>query len=142
MFLHVSVILFTRGGLQRTPPGPGRHHPRRQGEPPLPGPGRPPRRENPPGSKENPPGTRQTPPGRENPPGTRQTPPREEDCRIRSMSGWYASYWNAFLFSNFFTYQDLLKFCPISEQERRRTVRINRVLWCQQSGTILFLKTT
>ena len=37
-------------------------------------------------------------PGRENPPRTWQTPPhREEDCSIRSMSGRYASYWNAFL---------------------------------------------
>ena len=30
-------------------------------------------------------------------PRIRQTP-REEDCSIRSMSGRYASYWNAFLF--------------------------------------------
>ena len=39
----------------------------------------------------------QTPPG----PGTPQSrhpPPREADSGIRSMSGWYASYWNAFLF--------------------------------------------
>ena len=69
------------GGLRRTPPGPGRHQPPLdQGEPP-PGPGR------------HPPG-----PGR-TPPQTRQTPLREEDCSIRSMSGRYASYWNAFLFN-------------------------------------------
>ena len=30
------------------------------------------------------------------PPGA-DTPPREADCGIRSMSGRYASYWNAFL---------------------------------------------
>ena len=30
------------------------------------------------------------------PPGSR-TPPREADSSIRSTSGWYASYWNAFL---------------------------------------------
>ena len=58
-----------RGGLRRTPPWD-------QGEPP-------------PGTKENPPG-----PGR--PPRDQgESPPREEDCSIRSMSGRYASYWNA-----------------------------------------------
>ena len=36
-------------------------------------------------------------PGR-HPPRTRQTPPREADSSIRSMSGRYASYWNAFLY--------------------------------------------
>ena len=54
-----------------------------------------------------------TPPGVDNPPGTThipsppprsrqpprdQTPPREADSGIRSTSGRYASYWNAFLF--------------------------------------------
>ena len=59
----------------RTPPGLGR--PPLDGEPPL--------------------GWR-TPPRMENPPGTRQTPPlRETDSSIRSTSGRYASYWNAFL---------------------------------------------
>ena len=49
------------------------------------------------GSAENPPPTRQTPPGtKENPPGPGRPPP-EEDCSIRSMSGRYASYWNAIL---------------------------------------------
>ena len=109
MFLHVSVILYT-GGVSgepprdqadttpprdqadppgRTPPGPGRYPPRprrtspgtrqtppRQGDPPEPG---------------RPPWDQADPPSRENP------PPREEDCSIRSMSGRYASYWNAFL---------------------------------------------
>ena len=82
MFLHVSVILSTGGGLQagRTPPGPGRPPPR-PGRTPL-GPGRPPRtRENPPPDQADP-----------------QQPPREADSRIRSTSGRYASYWNAFLF--------------------------------------------
>ena len=45
----------------------------------------------PPRTKENPPRTRQTPPR------IKETPPREEDCSIRSMSGRYASYWNAIL---------------------------------------------
>ena len=49
----------------------------------------------------------QTPPGSRHPPRSRppeQTPPRsrhpprEADSGIRSMSGRYASYWNAFLF--------------------------------------------
>ena len=82
MFLHVSVILFTGGGLQagRTPPT-GRNPPGRENPP---RPGRPPR------TRENP------PPGRENPPGPGR-PPREADSRIRSTSGRYTSYWNAFL---------------------------------------------
>ena len=101
MFLHVSVILFTGGGLRRTPRdqadppwqgdplGPGR--PPQQGEPPWQG--------EPPRTKENPPGTRQTPPRdqADTPPAGRTPPHREEDCSLRSMSGRYASYWNAFL---------------------------------------------
>ena len=72
--------------------------------------GEPPSRENPPWTRENPPRTRETPPDQGEPPpdqgeppNTRQTPPdqadppQEEDCGIRSMSGRYASYWNAFL---------------------------------------------
>ena len=62
MFLHVSVILSTGGGLRpgppgtrQTPPGPGRP-PWDQADPP--GPGRPPR-------------TRQTPPDQADPPGRR-----------------------------------------------------------------------
>ena len=73
----------------------------------------------PPRNRENPPGTRQTPPS----PRTRQTPrdqgdplgpgrhppgpgrpprapPQEADSSIRSTSGRYASYWNAFLFQS------------------------------------------
>ena len=71
MFLQVSVILSTGGGLRRTPPDQG-EPPQDQGEPP---------------------------PEEADPPGPRRTPPREEDCSIRSMSGRYASYWNAFLFT-------------------------------------------
>ena len=38
------------------------------------------------------------PPGLSTPPGTKYTPPcREADSGIRSTSGRYASYWNAFL---------------------------------------------
>ena len=120
MFLKVSVILSTWGGLRRTPPDQGEPPQTRQTPPrtkenpprprrtppgprrtpqtrqtPSPGPRRTPRtKENPPQTKENPPGTKENPP-----PQTRQTPPPEEDCSIRSMSGRYASYWNAFLFS-------------------------------------------
>ena len=93
MFLHVSVILFTGGGLQRTPLRHQADTPPDLADPPA---GRPPSRENPPDQADH--------PGRENPPGTGRPPrqgeptPREEDCSIRSMSGRYASYWNAFLF--------------------------------------------
>ena len=58
----------------------------------------------PPGTRQAPPpphpGTRQTPPKtRHTPsPGPGRPPPREADSSIRSTSGRYASYWNAFLF--------------------------------------------
>ena len=97
-------------GPGRPPPGPGRHHPRQtpqdqadttpqtrqtppprdQADSPL-GPGRPP-----PWDQADPPPQDQadTPlPGPGRPPL-----PREADASIRSMSGRYASYWNAFLF--------------------------------------------
>ena len=73
MFLHVCVILFTGGS-------PGRENPPRAGRTPPPG------RENPPGAD--------TPPGAD--------PPRAAHSSIRSTSGRYASYWNAFLFTMFF----------------------------------------
>ena len=62
-----------------TPPGPGRHTPR---------------------TRQTPPDQADSPrPGRHHPPpGPGRPPPREADSRIRSTSGWYASYWNAFLF--------------------------------------------
>ena len=99
MFLQVSVIhsVHRGGGLPQCMLG---YHP--------PGPGRP----TPPQTRQTtPPQTRQTTiPGadtpwtRQTPPQTRQTPPdladppREADSSIRSTSGRYASYWNAFLF--------------------------------------------
>ena len=85
IFLHLFVILFT-GGVSS--------------------------RENPPAGRTPPPGldtpqTRplwdqtpqeQTPPWDQTPPRA-DTPPPEADCSIRSTSGRYASYWNAFLLS-------------------------------------------
>ena len=56
----------------------------------------------------DPPGPETHPgPGRPTPdqadtPRTRQTPPQEADASIWSMSGRYASYWNAFLFKKVF----------------------------------------
>ena len=122
MFLQASVILSTGGvclsacwdarppPTRQTPPGPGRP-PRDQADT-CPGPGRPPPQDQadttppdqadpsppgpgrfPPGPGRPPPGTRQTPP-----PGPGRPPSREADASIRSMSGRYASYWNAFLF--------------------------------------------
>ena len=97
-------------GTRQTPP-PGRENPpsrTRQTHPPW-DQADPPSRENPP-TRQNPPGTSQTPPhrrtspGRENPPppaGAGRPPRREEDCSMRSMSGRYASYWNAFLSFSF-----------------------------------------
>ena len=37
-------------------------------------------------------------PWEQTPPGSRHPPPREADSGIRSMSGRYVSYWNAFLY--------------------------------------------
>ena len=89
IFLHLSVILFTGGvclsacldtpSRADTPPG-SRHPP-----PPLP------RADTFPGSRH--PLPEQTPP-------SRHPPPPEADSSIRSTSGRYASYWNAFLFEN------------------------------------------
>ena len=91
MFLHVSVILSTGGVSREKPPGqgdpktrqtpPGRETPPDQGDPP---------------DQADPP-EQGRPPGRENPPGPCRPPPPEADSRIRSTSGRYASYWNAFL---------------------------------------------
>ena len=78
MFLQVSVILSTGGGLRRTPPDQA-DPPRDQGEPP------PRTKENPPRPGRPPPGSRRTPPDQADPPRSRRTPPpREEDCSIRS----------------------------------------------------------
>ena len=83
MFLQVCVCPQGGGCLPQcmlgchTPPGPGRPTP--------PGPGRP----TPPDGE---------PPRWRTPPGPGRPPPREADSSIRSTSGRYASYWNAFLF--------------------------------------------
>ena len=81
------------------PPGPGRPPLDQADTPHPPGPGRPP------WTRQTPPWTRQTrPPQTRHPPWTRhppppdQAPPPEADSSIRSTSGRYASYWNAFLF--------------------------------------------
>ena len=90
---------------RQTPPRPGRHPPRPGRHPPrdqtdTPGPGR-----HPPGPGRHPPRPGRYPPRPGRPPdqadtslGQADTPRWEEYCSIRSMSGRYASYWNAFLF--------------------------------------------
>ena len=93
-------------GTRQTPPRTRQTPPQDQADPPRPG--RPPRTRQTLPDQADTPQTRQTTPPRPGrqppgpgrpPPRTRQTPPpREEDCSIRSMSGRYASYWNAFLF--------------------------------------------
>ena len=82
MFLHMCVILFT-GGVSG------------QGEPPQAG--RTPWLGDPPGKKT--PQQGEPPPKQGEPPPVEDTThPGEVDASIRSMSGRYASYWNAFLF--------------------------------------------
>ena len=114
MFLLVSVILSTGGSPCKMTPG-RRHPPARR--PPWkeapPGKEAPPCKETPP-QKENPPARR--PPGRSHPPRARKPPQKESPPGketpwegdppirrpppgIRSMSGRYASYWNAILFT-------------------------------------------
>ena len=73
-----------------------------------------PQDQNPPG--EQTPSRNQTPPGTRTPLGSRppkdQTPPRETDSGIRSTSGRYASYWNAFLFKcKFKQFFSMFTFC-------------------------------
>ena len=70
-----------------------------------------------------PPRTRQTPPGADtptgpgrpprsrHPPGPGRNPPGEADFSIRSTRGRYASYWNAFLFFDYFRFR--LCFCAV-----------------------------
>ena len=84
-----------RGGVS------GQGEPPQQGEPPW----GPPARETPwaPLGRENTPPTgrpptRSRPPQSKPPPPPHQTPPREAHSSIRSTSGRYASYWNAFLY--------------------------------------------
>ena len=110
IFLHLFVILFTGGCLpqcmlgyhppqEQTPP-PKQTNPRADtpgAETPL-GADIPPRNRHPLGAdtpkEQTPP--EQTPPEADIP---RCRPPWEADSGIRSMSGRYASYWNAFLFT-------------------------------------------
>ena len=121
MFLQVCVILFTVGGClplhagitpplpqEQTPPG-GRPPPGSSPPPEQTPLGAAPRDQTPP--KVDPPGSRHPPPAADTPleqtplglstPPRNQVPPspcREVDSSIRSTSGRYASYWNAFLF--------------------------------------------
>ena len=81
MFLHVCVILFTGGVSRQAPPGTRQTPPDQAGKPLGPGPWT----------------RQQSPQNQADPPPPRQ----EEDCSIRSMSGRYASYWNAFLFISY-----------------------------------------
>ena len=102
-FLHLSAILFTGGGcLPQCMLGyhpPGSRHPQSRHPP-----GADPPEQTPLGADtpqgQTPPRSR--PPPEQTPPGSRhpleQTPPQEADSDIQSMSGRYASYWNAFLF--------------------------------------------
>ena len=92
IFLHLSVILFT-GGVST------RENPPCQKEPPR-------TSQTPPGADTTPPaqtdlptpGSRHPPRSRHHPPPGPGRPPPEADFSLRSTSGRYASYWNAFLF--------------------------------------------
>ena len=77
-----------------------RHPPRADMPPEQPPPeSRHPRRRHPTPQEQNPLPPEQTHrPRSRHPPGSRHVPPMEADSGIRSMSGRYASYWNAFLF--------------------------------------------
>ena len=96
MFLQASVILLTGGGVclsacwdtpspRADTPGADTHHPWSKHHPGADTPW-----------EQTPPGA-DTPPGSRHPTGSRD-PPLEADSGIRSTSGQYASYWNAFLF--------------------------------------------
>ena len=102
IFLHLFVILFTGGGgvclgacWDTTPLG-SRHPPRADNPPEQMSPGsrHHPGSRHPLGADTSP--RADFPPGADPPP--QQTPPWKADSGIRSMSGRYASYWNAFLF--------------------------------------------
>ena len=112
MFLLVSVILLTGGSASVHAGIPS----------PLPEQTPPPQSRHPPGSR-HPLGSRH-PPEADTPlgadtPGGRHRPPRA-DSGIRSMSGRYASYWNAFL--------------VLINRSRNRTVRtvLKPLNYCQQ----------
>ena len=89
IFLHVCVILSTGGGSAPLHAG---YTPQEQTSPPEQAPRAPtPPVADTPLKEQAPPGAE--PPGGKHPPVSRHPPPG-----IRSMSGRYASYWNAFLF--------------------------------------------
>ena len=92
MFLQASVVLSTGGGVCLSACWDATHPHQEQTPPPEqtpPGPDTPPGADHPP---------EQTSPQSRHIPPPEQTPPREADSGIRSTSGRYASYWNAFLF--------------------------------------------
>ena len=90
MFLQASVILSMGGGLPQCMLGYHHHHPPGADTP---------HQIRPPTGSRHPPQTR--PPSR-HPPWSRHPPTadsrKEADSGIRSTSGRYASYWNAFLY--------------------------------------------
>ena len=100
IFLHLSVIHSVHRGGEGLPQCMlGYHPPPDQTPPPWirhpPGIRHPPRiRHHPPRDQTPPPSG----PGRHPPGPGRHAPPREADSSIRSTSGRYASYWNAFFF--------------------------------------------
>ena len=89
IFLHLSVILFTGGGLPQCMVGylPEQTPPSREQTPPL---------------SRHPP--KQTPPGADSPPGA-DTHPGKQTPAYGLQAGRYASYWNAFLLQTCFTSQ-------------------------------------
>ena len=108
MFLQASVILSTGGGGGLPQCMLGNHHP--------PGTTSPRADTHPPGTRHTPLGpdpppeqTPPLPPPEQTPPPRADTPsPREADASMRSMSGRYASYWNAFLY--------MVLFCWLNHQ--------------------------
>ena len=67
----------------------------------------------PPGSRHTP--QKQTPPRSRHPPSRSRPPPGAADSSIRSTSGRYASYWNAFLYWNNFAIWVVLLFTLTSQ---------------------------
>ena len=106
VFTRVCHSVNTGGGVFASVhagiPSPRSRHPPPGADPP--GTDTPPRSRHTPGAdtpqEQTPPGSRPHL-GANTPPGSRHPlPPPEADSGIRSMSGRYASYWNAFLFKN------------------------------------------
>ena len=82
---------------RHTPPPEQTHHPPEQTPLDQADPTSPPGADTPPRTRQTPLGAATIPPGPGRPPRSRHHPPREADSSIRSTSGQYASYWNAFL---------------------------------------------